>query len=423
METVSPMKVADVMSRQIDYATTDTSVKEVCRIIFGHGVNGVPVCKDKKVIGFITERDILSKFFPTMQEYVEDPVHESDFEAMEKKVSHILGLKASAIMSKNPTTVRDDAPLLRAQSLMNLRKVGRLPVVDEDGLLLGIISRSDIFRSLIGDNLPFLADEEYHDWLSKHYDMVVQWNERLKKEIPDLVALFQKEHVEDVLDIGSGTGEHDMALAEHGFSVLGLETSKFMSKSATEKLQELSARVRQQVQFVNNDYVETLQAGDRLFGAAIFLGNAFCHLVENHEAVLDAVVRSLYIKNSFLVFQIINYEKVFKVKHRFLDMNFAKSKFGIPYEHAFLEFYDKQKTVDDFHRLTMAIFDFDGKRWKHRSMHSTSIVPLDQESIKKMLRKKGFKDVQLYGGNFLGPLFQSPFKPLESDWLNVVARR
>ena len=62
------MKVSDVMSKQVDFVSTNTSVKDVCRLIFGRGINGVPVCKGKKVVGFVTERDILSKFYTSIQD-------------------------------------------------------------------------------------------------------------------------------------------------------------------------------------------------------------------------------------------------------------------------------------------------------------------------------------------------------------------
>ncbi|PJA00602.1 MAG: hypothetical protein COX78_00325, partial [Candidatus Levybacteria bacterium CG_4_10_14_0_2_um_filter_35_8] len=65
------MKVQDVMSSRVDLVFTDTPVREVSRLIFGKGVNGVPVCNGKKIVGFITERDILAKFYPSMQEYIE----------------------------------------------------------------------------------------------------------------------------------------------------------------------------------------------------------------------------------------------------------------------------------------------------------------------------------------------------------------
>lgn len=180
------MKVFDIMSTSVDSVGPNTKVKDVCRIIFGRGINGVPVCKNKKIIGFITEKDILSKFFPSMQEYVEDPFHEGNFVQMEGKVDRIFSLTAEKIMSKNPVTVSPNTPLLKAQSMMFVNKIGRLPVVDNNEKLVGMITNGDIFRATVGDKLPFSGEEEYHDWQARHYDIVTKWDERLKNEIPDL---------------------------------------------------------------------------------------------------------------------------------------------------------------------------------------------------------------------------------------------
>ena len=147
------MKVSDAMSKKVDYVFAKSKVKNISKLIFIHHINGVPVLDGRKVIGFITERDILAKFFPSIQEYMEDPVNTSNFEKMERKISEIFDLEASKIMSKRPVTIEPDAPLLRAQSLMLSHKVGRLPVVDKKGNLIGIISKGDIFKALVGKRL------------------------------------------------------------------------------------------------------------------------------------------------------------------------------------------------------------------------------------------------------------------------------
>lgn len=147
------MKVVNAMSKKIDFVTPKTKVRDISKLIFGHKINGVPVLKEKKVVGFITERDILSQFFPSMGEYVEDPVHEGNFEKMEKKVSQIFEMTADKIMSKRPITISSNAPLLKAQSLMFVNKIGRLPVVDKKRNIIGIIAKGDIFRYLVGKRL------------------------------------------------------------------------------------------------------------------------------------------------------------------------------------------------------------------------------------------------------------------------------
>lgn len=417
------MKIIDIMSKHVDYVSTETKIKDVCRLIFGRSINGIPVCKGKKVVGFVTEKDIIAKFFPSIGEYVDDPVHSSDFEGMEKKVSEVLDMRVEKIMSHNPTVVTSNTALLKAQSLMLVKKVGRLPVVDDKNNLVGVVSKSDIFRVIVGDKIPYASDEEYHDWLSKHYDLVVPWKERLGNEVPDLTALFKKEKIENILDIGCGTGEHDIALAKNGFNVYGLETSTLMNKESKNKLQSLSEEVLERVKFINSDYIKYLKDKKNSFGGAIFMGNAFCHLANNYKEVLGGVADALNRENSVIVLQIVNFQKLFKTDHRFQDLNFKESKLGLAYEHAFLEFYDPPRERGGHLTLNMAIFDFNGKKWKFRAMNSTQIVNIDKEGIEKLLRRHGFNKISFYGGMYLGPLFKHPFNLEESDWLIVVAKR
>lgn len=147
------MKVVNAMSKKVDYVTPKTRVKEISKLIFLHHINGVPVLKGRKVVGFITERDILHQFYPSMREYMEDPVNEANFEAMEKNITRIFELTAGKIMSKHPITIHTDSPLLEAQSLMFMHKIGRLPVVDRKKNIVGIIAKGDIFKYLVGKRL------------------------------------------------------------------------------------------------------------------------------------------------------------------------------------------------------------------------------------------------------------------------------
>jgi len=149
------MKVVDIMNTTIDSVSPTTSVLDAVKIIFKHNHNGLPVVtgKKKKLIGFITDQDIISQCFPSIKEYVEDVVHASDFTAMEKKVYEIMKMKVKDVMNKKVISIRKDKPILQAESLMKVKDVSRLPVVDEKGYLIGILSKRDIFRALIGKTI------------------------------------------------------------------------------------------------------------------------------------------------------------------------------------------------------------------------------------------------------------------------------
>ena len=415
------MVVSDVMSTAVDYVTTNTSVRDIARLIFGKGINGVPVLDKTKLVGFITERDILAKFYPSVEEYMEDPVNTSDFISMEKKVSNILSLSAGKIMSRNPVTVTADTPILKAQSLMFINKIGRLPVVDSKNHWVGIISKGDIFRSVVGDQIPSSAEEEYHDWVSRHYDLVTGWEERLGNEIPDLVKLFNKIGAKNIVDIGCGTGEHDIALAKKGFKVLGLEKSPLMFSKANSKLSKLGKSELKNLRFENGNYIELLEKEKNPFDAALFMGNAFTHLVDDHKEVLK-VVSSKLSKNGIAFFQINNFYRLFNVRKRFLSLNFSKSKSGVGQDFAFLEFYDPPRKSNKNLTLNMAVFESGGNNWRLRSMNSTSILELDKSKMEALLRSAGFKTIDFYGADANGSLFKELNKN-ESYYLNVLAKK
>lgn len=423
------MRVFDVMVKQVDYVTLNTTVKNVARLIFGRGINGVPVCKGKKVIGFITERDILAKFYPSMQEYVEDPFRTGDFEAMEHKVSEIFSLTADKIMSKNLTTVTPDTPLLKAQSLMSVHKVGRLPVVDGKDNLIGIISKGDIFRAAVGAKLELAEDEEYNDWLSKRYYLTVDWKNRFSFELPDLMNLFRKNKVERVVDIGCGTGEHVIEFAKHGLIAFGIERSRLMVDAANNKVKMLPEVVRKRIRFIAGEYEDLLPELMREeFHAATILGNSLSHNPYNYQSLIKKTAQILS-KKSIMVFQVRNFEKIFKTQKRLDDFITVESAYETsPYqEHVFLEFYDPSRDGGKTVLKTFAIFDFDGKRWKFYGLRNALFAYTTKEKIKTVLKANGYKDIKVYGSFYDGRkwdyLFRKPFKPLESDWLNVIARR
>jgi len=414
------MKVSDVMQKHVEFITPENSVLEASRLIFGRGINGLPVCKNKKIIGFITERDILAKFYPSIQEYVEDCVHSSDFEGMEDRIDEILAMTVEKIMAKASITVTADTPLLRAQSLMFVHKIGRLPVVDEKGNLLGIISKGDIFRALVGDKVPFEEEGEFYDWLGEYYDELYDWGKRLDNEIPGLVELFHKEKATDILDIASSTGEHTIALAKEGFRVIGLEANSLMHGLAQKKQNKLPLLHRDRILFLTASYQNNLKDLPHL-DAAIFMGNALSPVMNTDEKILENTLGALDKENPILVFQLLNFEKIFKVNNGFRDFVITEPRYGAGPKRALLSFYTKESNKDIF--ISRAVFSLAGHKWIFRGIRSTPVTPVEKKKLIAKLKRLGFSKFSFYGSSLYQPIFKYPFKPLESDWLNVIAKR
>ncbi|GEM_PF-142557 len=420
------MKVADVMSRYVDFVSPNHKVKEAALIIFGRGINGVPVCKGKKVVGFLTEKDILSKFYPSMSEYMDDPLHAGDFEGMEKKLSEITELTVDKIMSKNPITVTPETPLLKAQSLMLTQKVGRLAVVNANNNLVGMISAGDIFRSAVGDKIIFTENEEYNDWLTKTYYQAVDVKDRMEHEMPDLLKLFIKNKVNNVLDIGCGTGDHAIELARKGFKVVGVDRSEEMIKEANKRKNALSEEVMKRLKFKNCDLEDEacFDHGEN-FDAAIIMGNTLSHNPNNYKEIIRKAIKKLS-KKGIIIFQITNFDKVLKSKNRLLNFNFGKLKEEADKEYAFLEFYDKPVLPEKTILKTFGILVSENHRkWKWVGVRNSLMAYTNKKIILKVIRKEKLARIAFFGGFFDGKnwdyLFRKPFNPMESDWMNIIA--
>jgi len=149
------MKVRDVMSKKVGYVMPNSTLLEAAKFIFGHNHKGLPVVEGerKKLVGFITEQDITSQLFPSIQDLIEDYVHEKNFELMESKVKDVLTKKVKDVMSKRIVSIHVEEPLLEAESVMKVKDLSRLPVVDSHENLIGIISKGDIFRALVSPKI------------------------------------------------------------------------------------------------------------------------------------------------------------------------------------------------------------------------------------------------------------------------------
>jgi acetoin utilization protein AcuB len=115
----------------------DQTIPEAHEIMAKHGVKRLPVVKNGKLVGVVSNTDILRA----------SPSKATTFSMGE--IAYLLyKTKVSKVMTKNPLTISSGALLEEAATLMRDNNIGFLPVVD-DGKLVGIITESDIFDSFI----------------------------------------------------------------------------------------------------------------------------------------------------------------------------------------------------------------------------------------------------------------------------------
>jgi CBS-domain-containing membrane protein len=136
--------VRDVMTTDVVTVDRITPYKEIAGLLAGHRISAVPVLvMGRHVAGVVSEDDLLT-------------VRDAARRAQAAKTGHLPWtrhqgsqhpkLTAGEIMSSPAITIHPDAPIPRAARLLHDRHIKRLPVVDPDGKLIGIVSRRDLLR-------------------------------------------------------------------------------------------------------------------------------------------------------------------------------------------------------------------------------------------------------------------------------------
>ncbi|MDX2504360.1 MAG: CBS domain-containing protein [Gammaproteobacteria bacterium] len=146
------MQVKDTMCVDVKTCKIDTPIKDIATIMCFNKISGLPVVDDdNNVVGVISEKDILCSMFPDMQDLVESGA-KPDFEEMEKDYGSVLNKTVGDLMTKSVATVSPDMPILRAASMMWVRKFRRIPVT-ENNKLVGILSMGDVHKAVFQESL------------------------------------------------------------------------------------------------------------------------------------------------------------------------------------------------------------------------------------------------------------------------------
>ncbi len=146
------MQVKDTMCTDVRTCTPETPIKDIATIMCFNKISGMPVLDDERnVVGIISEKDILCSMFPDMKELV-DSGAKANFEDMEKDYSSVLSKTVDDLMTRVVATVSPDMPILRAASMMWLRKIRRIPVT-QDNKLVGILSMGDVHKAVFQESL------------------------------------------------------------------------------------------------------------------------------------------------------------------------------------------------------------------------------------------------------------------------------
>lgn len=156
-------KVRDFMNPNVIYFSPDDSIFDVAKSFSENDISGAPVVKKGKVVGIISISDIV-KFLSLKLKFSEssltNPLSLSmqminifqigkNYLQLKKEIEKLSRTKVKDVMSKKVVCIDPDSSLLEAANKMAENDVNRLPVIDKNGKLVGIIAREDLIRGLL----------------------------------------------------------------------------------------------------------------------------------------------------------------------------------------------------------------------------------------------------------------------------------
>jgi len=168
------MKTAEIMTKQVHTIGPEQTLKDCAQILKEHHVNGLVVLNVEAIVGVITKADIfkaillnglvlldggtvagviptaeISKaMLPGYSDIIDGERHMASFERIEERAHQLDDLKVRILMSTPPITITSDTPIVKAGSLMILKGIKQLPVVD-NGRLSGIVTLTDIINYMM----------------------------------------------------------------------------------------------------------------------------------------------------------------------------------------------------------------------------------------------------------------------------------
>ncbi|MCX4913141.1 CBS domain-containing protein [Streptomyces sp. NBC_00687] len=153
----NPYRVGDVMTHAVVAVGRKALFKDILERMEKWQVSGLPVLEgDGRVIGLVSEADLLSK----------EVFRGRDADRLTRlrsvpELAKAEAVSAEELMSAPAVTVHAEATLAEAARVMALRHVKRLPVVNDEGVLEGVVSRGDLLKVFLRPDTE-LADEIKH---------------------------------------------------------------------------------------------------------------------------------------------------------------------------------------------------------------------------------------------------------------------
>ena len=143
------MKVKEIMIRDVISLKPQDNIIDALLKLFRIKISGLPVIDEEgKLVGMLTEKDILTYILPSYIEKVGRFIYEENPKSTKKKFTELQTARVLQIMRKDVVSTTEEVTLCEVARLMLTQRARRLPVIDKQGQVVGIIARCDVLKAL-----------------------------------------------------------------------------------------------------------------------------------------------------------------------------------------------------------------------------------------------------------------------------------
>lgn len=142
--------VREIMQTDVPTVSPDDTIPTIASLMADFGLNGVPVVENDKMIGIITDSDIIAREAdidaPTVVPFLDAMLVADAGRSYAEEIRRALAVDARQLMSSPVISIRQSATLEQIATLMIDEGVNPVPVLDDANNLVGIVSRADLVR-------------------------------------------------------------------------------------------------------------------------------------------------------------------------------------------------------------------------------------------------------------------------------------
>jgi CBS domain-containing protein len=149
----SELSVKDIMKTDVVSIGPEATVEELAHLLAKERLGGVPVVDGNgQLIGIVTEGDLVALdtdlHFPYYIQFLDSLIYLESRRKFEERLRKTVGAYVKDMMTAEVHTVTSDDSVRQVAALMSRHKINRIPVVDADGKLVGIVGRHEVLATI-----------------------------------------------------------------------------------------------------------------------------------------------------------------------------------------------------------------------------------------------------------------------------------